>query len=132
VATKVESGEAFRACHEAGYALFQGFYFRHPDVLRARRVPAVRVPVVELLARIGDPEVDLRRLVHIVERNPSLGVHVLRMARSAGGTGGPIGSIRHAVLRLGLERVRNGLSLVLLAGVDDEPEARGGTALVRA
>ncbi|MFG0316194.1 MAG: EAL and HDOD domain-containing protein, partial [Planctomycetota bacterium JB042] len=63
VATKVETRDAFDACRDAGYDLFQGFFFRRPDEVRARRVPTARRPVVELLTRVRDPEVDHRRHV---------------------------------------------------------------------
>ncbi len=133
VATKVETRDAFDACRNAGYALFQGFFFRRPDVVRARRVPTARLPVVELLARVRDPEVDLRRLVRLVEANPTLGVHILRMAKApSDGDAGSIVSIRHAVQRLGLERVRSGLTLLLLTDVDEKPPALATAGLVRA
>lgn len=133
VATKVETPESFRACRRHGYALFQGFHFCRPDVLRTRRVPAHRAPIVELLAKIRDPNVDLRGLTRIIEQNPALSVHILRMVKATGGAASQsIGSIRHAVQRLGLERVRNGLSLLALADADDDPSALTTTALVRA
>jgi len=133
IATRVETKESVTAALDAGFRFFQGYHFCRPDVLRARSVAAHRVPVLELLARIHDPNVDLRDVTRIVEHEPTLAYRLLRAVNSAMfGLPRKIESIRHAIAMLGIERVRDCLSLVLLVEVDDKPSALTTTSLVRA
>jgi c-di-GMP-related signal transduction protein len=40
LAEKVETKEEFFAARDLGFVYFQGYYFRHPEVLKAREIPA--------------------------------------------------------------------------------------------
>jgi c-di-GMP-related signal transduction protein len=41
-----------------GFTLFQGYFFRHPERMRARHIPANQASQLRLLKAISAPEVD--------------------------------------------------------------------------
>jgi EAL and modified HD-GYP domain-containing signal transduction protein len=43
LAEKVETREEFMAAKKAGFLYFQGYFFRHPEVLTAHEIPANRL-----------------------------------------------------------------------------------------
>ncbi|MFH0946347.1 MAG: HDOD domain-containing protein [Planctomycetota bacterium] len=133
IADRVETQESFSEMRGIGFRYFKGYYFCKPDVMRQNTVPTNRVAVMELLARILDPDVPMARIQEIIERNVSLSYRILRYVNSAlYSFPRRIESIRHAISLLGLERVRDCLSLSLLAEIDDKPLQLSITALVRA
>lgn len=133
IADRVETQEVFSQMREIGFRYFKGYYFCKPDVMRRKTVPTSRVAVMELLARIQEPDVAMTRIQEIIERNVSISYRILRYVNSAlYSFPRRIESIRHATSLLGLERVRDCLTLSLLAEIEDKPFQLSVTALVRA
>lgn len=84
-------------------------------VRRAEDLPAMPHVVAALLDSIEDPEVTIHTVQSIVGKDPALAAKVLRLANSAFyGFPREIGTIREAVLVLGLRTVR-GLALAASA-----------------
>ena len=53
LAEKVEMREEFVAAREMGYVYFQGYFFRRPEVLKAKEIPANRVNYLRMLEAIS-------------------------------------------------------------------------------
>jgi len=133
IADRVETRETFNQLFRIGYRYFKGHFFCKPDVLRHHTVPACRATLMELLARIRDPNMPLSQIQKPIERNVSISYRLLRYVNSAlYSFPYRITSIRHAIALLGLERVRDCLTLSLLAKLGDKPHELSITALVRA
>ncbi len=133
LAEKIETEEEYRHLRQAGFELFQGFYFSRPHVVSGRRLTENRQITLQLLARLNDPAVTIDELDQLVAHDPALSFKILRYLNSAAiGLARPVESIRQAVILLGLERLRAWASLVTLSGIQEKPEEQFITALVRA
>lgn len=133
LAEKIESRERFEVARDAGYELFQGWFYARPDLLRRRTLHADRATLLQVLAAIEDPDVEFEHIGALVERNLALSHKLLRYVNSALFTlPQEIGSVRQACAMLGLERVRTCVLLLLLSEVDDKPRELMFNALSRA
>ena len=133
LAEKVESPEDHWFCLEAGCDLFQGYFFCRPLLLTQRSVGANRVSLLQVVAALHDPEVELPDIEHLIARDVALSFRLLRYINSAFfGLRGEVRSIGQALALLGVDNVRRWATLGILANVDDKPAELTVTALVRA
>lgn len=113
LAEKVETREEFTAAKEAGFLYFQGYFFRRPEVLHARDIPANRLNYLRLLREVSQPEIDVRKFEAMIKQEVSLCYRLLRyLNSSAFGVRNEVHSIRHALALLGESEVRRWVRLV--------------------
>ena len=133
LAEKVETREIQRCCLDAGYQLFQGFYFARPEIVSGSRVAPDRMLLMRLLAEVHSPSATIESLEQLIVVNNALAYMLLKYVNSAlYGIVHPIESIRHAIVMLGLDRVRTCATMLLLSGIDSKPQELVFTALMRA
>jgi EAL and modified HD-GYP domain-containing signal transduction protein len=133
LAEKVETQADYAFCAEAGCELFQGYFFCRPELVRGRRVEANRLTLLELLAALQDPAIELRDLERLIARDLGLSYRLLRYINSAlFGLRGQVRSIGQALALLGIENLRRWAALSAFAGVRDKPAELTVTALIRA
>ncbi|MFZ3341404.1 MAG: HDOD domain-containing protein [Terriglobales bacterium] len=102
LALKVENLESFATARQNGFTQFQGYFFHHPERMRARQIPANQATYLGLLQAISKPKTDFREIEDLIKREPSLCYRLLRYLNSpALGMGAPVTSIRHALDLLG-------------------------------
>ena len=132
VAEKLETQEDYAYCADAGCQLFQGYFFCKPEVMRSKRIDANRVAVLELLALLHDPAVEIVELQHKIALDVGLSFRLLRYINSAFfGLRQPVRSISQAVTLLGLEHLKQWASLTVFTSIDGKPAELTITALVR-
>jgi EAL and modified HD-GYP domain-containing signal transduction protein len=128
----VESYQDFARCRDLGFDYFQGPFLYQPDVVRGRRSPASRTPLL-LLTRLQDPEADFAELEALVSQDVGLTYKLLRLVNSVWyGRRTRVESVRQALLLLGTRLVSAWLSLIVMAGVARKPHELMTTAIVRA
>ena len=134
LAEKVETQEEFVAAKKAGFIYFQGYFFRRPELMQAREIPANRVNYLRLLQALSRPELEPRELEDAIKGEASLCYRLLRYLNSAAfGFRTEIKSIRHALAILGEREVRRWLRLVAtLSAAQNKPSDLVLSALVRA
>jgi c-di-GMP phosphodiesterase len=133
LAEKVETQEEFTYYKTLGFKCFQGYFFCRPDVVKGQRIPTNRLVILELLAKLQDPETTFRELEVLISRDVSLSYKVLRAANAAIYTRArKVASIPQALQVVGLTAMTNIVSLFLLANIDDKPHELLITAMVRA
>lgn len=133
LAEKIETRARFELARDAGYELFQGWFYARPDLVRRRSLLNERSALLRLLARIEDPSADFDEVGALVEQNVSLSYKLVRYVNSVlYNLPGPVQSVRHACTLLGLERVRSCVTLLLLSELDDKPQELMVNALSRA
>lgn len=134
LAEKVETQEEFLTAKKAGFTYFQGYFFRRPELMHAREIPANQVNYVRLLQTISRPELDPRELEDAIKSEAALCYRLLRYLNSAVfGFRSEIKSIRHALAILGEREVRRWLRLVVtLSAGQNKPSDLVLSALVRA
>jgi EAL and modified HD-GYP domain-containing signal transduction protein len=98
-----------------GFVYFQGYFFRRPEVLRAREIPTNRANYLRMLAAVSKDEMDLRELEQIIKVEASVLYRLLRYLNSPlFGMRNEIHSIRHALALLGEREIRRWIRLVTL------------------
>jgi c-di-GMP-related signal transduction protein len=134
LAEKVETQEEFLTAKKAGFSYFQGYFFRRPELMQAREIPANQVNYLRLLQALSRPELEPRELEDAIKGEASLCYRLLRYLNSAAfGFRTEIKSIRHALAILGEREVRRWLRLVVtLSAGQNKPSDLVLSALVRA
>jgi EAL and modified HD-GYP domain-containing signal transduction protein len=133
LAEKVESHEEHAFCAELGCDLFQGFFFCRPEIVHNRGIVANRASMLQIVAALQDPTVQLGQLERMIGRDVGLSFRLLRYINSAFfGLRFEISSIGQALALLGVENLRRWATLTVLASIDGKPPELTVTALVRA
>ena len=134
VAEKVETRATFHQTMAEGFSLFQGYFFREPELLSAADLPAFKRNCVRFMAELHRSELDFDRLEEIIKQEVALAVKLLRYLNSAGfGWRHEVTSIKHALRVLGERAARKWCSLMALTVLgNDRPAQLVVTSLLRA
>lgn len=133
LAEKVETFDEFEFAKELGFDLFQGYFLSKPQIIEGRTLSNNRLAILSLVAKLQDPSVEIEEIEELVTRDVSLSYKLLRYINSATfGLRRKVDSIRQVVVLLGLQRLRTMVTLLMLAGIDDKPQALLETGMLRA
>ncbi len=130
---KIETHEQHAHARAAGADLFQGYFFTRPQVLATRSASPSSPALLALLGKVNDPTVDLDELSRLVTTDVALATKVIQSANSGfAGLRHRVDSVRQAVVLIGLIRMRQLVTLLVLARATDKPAELFRQALVRA
>src|ERR1700739_4812863 len=102
IAHKVETRLQMITAVKDGFTLFQGYFFRRPERMRARHIPANQASYLRLLQAISAPVVDLPAVENLIKCEASLFYRLLRYLNSPLlGVSSSVHSIRHGMNLLG-------------------------------
>ena len=121
LAQKVETREQMIAASKAGYALFQGYFFQHPERMRARHIPASQASYLRLLKAISAPELNIEEVEGLIKHDASLCYRLLRYLNSPLlGVSSQVQSVRHGMNLLGQRELARWIRMTttLLMGQD--------------
>jgi EAL and modified HD-GYP domain-containing signal transduction protein len=125
VADNIHTHDAFRKARAAGVQYFQGFYFCHPELFPNATIPADSAHHIEILRELFKHPLDLKLLVPLVSRDPSLVFRVLRFVNSPlCAVRNPVTSLETALLLLGDKIFRRIATLAIQCALnqDQSPE----------
>jgi len=121
LAEKIETPLEFRQARDMGFVLFQGHFFRHPEILTAREVPANKLHHLRLLEMVCRIELDLKELEKMIKQEASICYRLLRYLNSPlFGFSLEIKSIRHAMAILGERELRRWIRLVVTVSAAEQ------------
>jgi c-di-GMP-related signal transduction protein len=131
---KVETREEFNATKTAGFIYFQGYFFRKPELLQAKEIPANRLNYLRLLQAVSKPDLEVREMEELIKHEASVCYRLLRYLNSAAfGIRNEVRSIRHALTLLGEREVRRWVRLVVtLTAAEGRSSELLNTAMTRA
>jgi c-di-GMP-related signal transduction protein len=134
IAEKVETTAEFEHAMEAGYSLFQGYFFAHPVTLATRDIPGFKLDYLQILQELHSDDLDMEHLDQLVRNSPSLVYKLLLFVNSALFSARKrISSVRQAMLMIGEDGMRRWLTVALLVDLaTDQPDELMVNALVRA
>lgn len=134
IAEKVETQELFHTCKALDFDYYQGYFFCHPQMVTQKNMPASKLVVLNLLAKLQNPDTEIDEIEMVMTNDVALSYKLLRYINSAAfSLRREIESIKDAIVLLGLDTVKNWASLILMSRVaDDKPRQLVITALVRA
>ena len=117
LAEKVETREEFERARDQGFGYFQGYFFRRPEILNTRDMPANQVNYIRMLQEVSRPELDVPQIEKLIKAEASVCYRLLRYLNSAMfGLKNEIHSVRHALSMLGERDVRRWVRLVAAVG----------------
>ncbi len=121
LAEKIETHAEFARARDLGFVYFQGFFFRRPEMVKTRDMPANQMNYLRLLQEVSRPDLDLGELEKLVKAEASVCYRLLRYLNSAMfGFQSEIHSVRHALSILGERDVRRWVRLVAAVGAGQE------------
>jgi c-di-GMP phosphodiesterase len=133
LAEKVSTHDELVFLRDLGFAYFQGYFLEMPVIARTSRLPHDRAKLLRLLSALYHGKLDLRAIEGLVASEVGLGVRLLKLASStAMARGTPVGSIRQAIARLGVQQVAALVVLILATSFDDKPLELARQVLIRA
>jgi EAL and modified HD-GYP domain-containing signal transduction protein len=133
LAEKVETHAQYEHALGLGFDYFQGYFFSRPQVLSNRRIDSNQLLLLKILATINDPGCGLEELANIIASDPKMSFKILRFINSvSAGVSEPVKSIHHAVLLVGLNKLRIWASLFVLADMSNGAAELITTSLIRA
>ncbi len=134
LAHKVESRQHFITAGKNGFTWFQGYFFRHPENIQARHIPANQGTSLRLLSAVSKSEVDLAEVERLIKHEPSLCYRLLRYLNSpALGLSSPVLSVGNALTLLGEKESVRWIRMTAALGMgQDKPSDLILSSLVRA
>ena len=102
LAHKVETRQHFVTAGKSGFTRFQGYFFRFPENLQVRQIPANQATYLRLLSAVSKSEIDLVEVEALIKHEPALCYRLLRYLNSPLlGLSSPVLSVRNALTLLG-------------------------------
>jgi len=133
LAEKVETYEMLEFCKSAGFDLFQGYFLARPQIITGRKMSDNKQSVLQLLAALQDPDVTVEKIEKMLARDTVLSFKLLRLVNSAAfGLTRKVDSLKHAVLLLGLNKIKNWVNILAMSNLGDKPHELSVSALTRA
>ncbi|MBD1390375.1 HDOD domain-containing protein [Neiella sp. HB171785] len=134
LAEKVETPEEYKKMQQMGFQYFQGYFFSRPEIIQRRGLSPSQTNMVELLAKLAQPECDFAELNTIIQRDVSLTYKLLRFVNSSFfAHPSDISSIKQALVYLGETELRKFLALIVAANLaDDKPDELLRLSITRA
>jgi len=121
LAEKIETQAEFARAREHGFVYFQGYFFRRPEMMNTRDLPANQMNYLRMLQEVSRPELEIKALEKLVKAEASVCYRLLRYLNSAMfGFQSEIHSVRHALSILGERDVRRWVRLVAAVGAGQE------------
>jgi EAL and modified HD-GYP domain-containing signal transduction protein len=133
IAAGIEDHHTFEFCKETGFDYFQGHVFCRPRTVAGHGIPSNRLAQMRMMAVLQDPDCELDDLERAISNDPGLSARLLRWINSAYFLlPRTVGSVREALMLLGVRNVRGWALLMTLAGIEDQPRELVRTAMTRA
>ncbi|MFI5912282.1 EAL and HDOD domain-containing protein [Dactylosporangium sp. NPDC051541] len=133
VAVRLESAESLRLAFELGFDLFQGHILGRPHVDSTVAVTPGRLARLRVLATLTADDVNLDEVVALVSQDAGLSMRVLRATNAATfGLTRTVTSVREAIVAMGLNRLRQWVTLMLVSDLTTADHEQLIRMLVRA
>ncbi|HUT62317.1 MAG TPA: HDOD domain-containing protein [Anaerolineae bacterium] len=133
LAGNVETLDTFDICKSLKFDYFQGFFLSKPNLKIGERMPATRMAILRLLAKLHDPDIEFKELNEIIKEDVTLSYRLLRLINSVFyARSKKIESIHQALTLLGIRRVQEWVSMLLLLKFSSKPNELTITAMERA
>lgn len=133
LAEKIETPEIFETCKQLGFDYFQGYFLSRPSTMRNSDIPASRLRILELIAALQRPDVQITELEELISQDLALSYKLLRYLNSSFfPLRHHIDSIRQAVVYLGTRELQTWASLIALASIPGKPQELAVGVMVRA
>jgi c-di-GMP phosphodiesterase len=114
LAERVETHDEFVLTRDAGFDLFQGYFFKKPQIVKQPYIGPDRLTAMNLFIEVSKSSVDFVQVEKIVTKDVTLSYKLLRFVNlMSNRTSVKITSFRQALVYLGEENLRTFVSLAV-------------------
>ena len=133
LAEKVETYEQYRKAVDWGYTLFQGYFFCRPQRFETGEIRGNKQVCFELLKAMQDETTTMEHLEQIIQKDVYLSFAIIKFINSAAfGFRTKVKSLQHALALLGLKKIREFSTILLLKRLgNDKPDELIVASLIR-
>lgn len=116
LAEKIETNEDFEMAKSMGFTLFQGYFFKKPEIIKGKEIAASQLTLLQIMAESSKPEFDLNSLEALISQDVSLSYRLLQYINSAFfAKANKISSIKQGLVYLGEREIRRFVSLAAMS-----------------
>ncbi|MGM0446037.1 MAG: EAL and HDOD domain-containing protein [Bacillota bacterium] len=134
LAEKIETRKEFDDAKDIGYSLFQGYFFKKPEILEGNSIPIYPNNYFKVIKELNKDNPDFNKVTNTIKNDMSLSYKLIKVINSAAyGIRSEVKSIKQALVLLGIEELKKWLHLMVIKNIaQDEPKEIMRTSLVRA
>lgn len=113
LAEKVETHEEYKWARLHGYKLFQGYFFKRPQVMMTQEIPANILQYYRVIALLRESDPDIDEIAQMIERDVSLSYKLLKLINGA--MSRPrykVRSMKEAIMTIGLRDLQQWLYIL--------------------
>lgn len=133
LAEKIESIEEYNFCKSLGFDYYQGYFLSKPSIIKGQRVPTNHMNVLKLMQQLYQEDVNLAEIEESICKDLSLSYRLLKNINSSYyGIKSKIKSVNHALVLLGIDKVRQWATLIAMTRLNDKPGDLIANSLTRA
>lgn len=104
LAEKLESRAQYIEAKSLGYKLFQGYYFKQPQIIIGHEIPSNLIQYYQIIALLKNEQPSIDEIVELIESDVALSYKILKIINSSSKKSKrKIRSIKQAILLLGLD-----------------------------
>lgn len=124
VAERVETRGQFNEACQAGYQLFQGFFFEQPQLVKSYEIPINTLQYLQVLAILKNQDLDMNELATQIERDVALSYKLMQFIRVVDPRlRRKVSSIKQAVVMLGITELRKWMYLLAIREMKNANES---------
>ena len=121
LAEKIEDKEMLEECQNAGFTLFQGYYFSRPEIRRGKKIKPSEMARVRLIGMLNNPDFEVSEVSKIISSDAALSIKLFRYLNSSAlGLRSRIDSVERGLTILGSERLIQWVTLVVLSQLSSD------------
>lgn len=131
--TRIDTRQAYQTYLDLGADYFEGPYLFEPEIILTETIKNNRLSVLRLLAVVDKPSNGPRDVEAVLRTDPGLSYKLLRFLNSAYfGLRKKLTSLAQATVYLGMEQLRQWVSLLALSSMENQSSEVIKGALIRA
>lgn len=120
-------------CKEFGFVLFQGYFLKHPNIIKGKRIPSKMNDALDLAKKLQNDDISITEVSDLIKKNPSLSYQLLRLLNSPiCGIQRQVTDLTEAVIYLGLEQIKKWAILITISTCSKKMSEVFRLVLVRA
>jgi len=120
LAERIETHEQFIKAQNAGFELFQGYFFSKPELLQEKKLEPSVMTMVQLFKETTRTPLNFNEIESVISKDLSLSYNLLSMVNNSPSIRAKIQSFRQAIAYLGEEKLRKFVALLALTSVGNK------------
>lgn len=113
LAERVETQQDFNEALDAGFGLFQGYFFAKPEIIQQKKIPPSKLTILRLINNINEDVLDFNELERTISTDPNISYKFLRYVNNAASGHQRISSLKQTLVYLGESMVKRFATLVI-------------------